>query len=538
MKKNSIFTEVPLPRVKQSYFDLSHEVKMSMKFGSLTPILLLDVLPGDYITDEMVAQIRMAPMLAPVMHKINVKTDFFFVPARTLSDSWEDFITGGQNGTAEPVLAYLTPSGIDAAANENYTKKGTLWDYLGLPVFTTGPMTSEQRISALPFKAYTKIFNDYFRDPNYDQEVDIHPELDGNILNATQQQDIMTLRQRGWGRSDYFVAALPFAQRGPSVLLPIDGPAEVSYLGEAFVAKPGGGAPSSGDVQTGGDQLLRDANGDPINIQNIDEVTFTNASVTYNDFRRGLAIQKWMENNAVGGARYNEQIFMHFRTRVPDFRVQRAEYLGGGRQVMTISEVVTTAETLKSNDDPSVPVGDLGGHGISVGKSNKFSYRCQEHGFIIGIMSVVFDASYFQGIDKLWMRESRYDYAWPELAHMGEQEIQSKELFFSFDGDDSEENDEVFGYIPRYAEYKFKQDRVAGDFRDNLMFWHLGRHFVARPTASSMFQRVSEDGGGFETDYRRIFAVQNGADYLWCQLFHRIGAKRPLPYFGTPQLVG
>lgn len=498
---------------------------MSGKFGFLYPVLLMDCLPGDTVRDTMTAFCRFAPMLAPVMHRIDVTTHFFFVPNRILSDHWEDFITGGREGTSAPVLPFIKVSDV---TTDSYMRKGNLWDYLGLPVWNgTDPTTSVEQISVLPFRAYQKIWNDYYRDPNFEAEADLDLEVQGNVTGA---EHVLWIRNRGW-QKDYFTAALPFAQRGAEVLLPLGGSGSVTYTPVSQVLNADGTAPlASGNLTVGiGDPDLILPTAQWGRIENIDEVTLDTSNITINDFRMSLALQRWMENNARGGGRYIEQIQSHFNQRVPDYRLQRAEYLGGGRQPVTISEVLSTA------DSEDVPVGDLAGHGLSVGKSNRFTYKCQEHGFVIGIMSVMPTTAYFQGIDRMWSRVTRYDYAWPELAHLGEQEILSKEVYYGYASTDDDENAEVFGYIPRYAEYKFKQDRVAGDYRDTLAFWHLARIFLVRPALDAQFTTMYENGDDEET-FRRIFAVQSGADYLWFQLFHRLTAKRPLPYFGVPQI--
>lgn len=543
-KKSNLFTSVPQQRVQRSFFDLSHEVKMSGKFGLLYPVLLLDTLPGDQVSDQMTVFMRFAPMLAPIMHRIDVTTHFFFVPNRLLTDHWEEFVTGGQDGLSSVVLPYVSPDGIVPAGTSAVMKKSTLWDYFGLPVLEgADPVGFEgTQLSALPFRAYAKIWNDFYRDPNLDTELELDVELAGNVATETVAAGLFTLRNRMWEK-DYFTSALPWAQRGAEVLMPLSGTGTVTYTAVGTVVNNAGVPISNTDEILG-----LSGTGSPAgqlygkseafaelgerNIHNIDEVQITSSDVFINDFRRALAIQRWLENNARGGGRYIEQIESHFNTRVPDFRLQRAEYLGGGKQPVTISQVLSTTDTA------TVPVGDMAGHGVSVGKSNRFSYRCQEHGYIIGIMSVVPRTAYSQGIEKHWMKADKYDYAWPELAHLGEQEIISKEAFYSFDDADTVANNGVFGYIPRYAEYKFKNDRIAGDFRDNLAFWHLGRLFTARPSLTPTFTTMYEDAVGAEETYRRIFAVQDGTDYLWCQLFHKLHAKRPLPYFGVPQLMG
>lgn len=537
-RKTNLFTQVPVKKVNRNMFDLSHEVKMSGKFGYLYPVLCMEGMPGDTIRDQMIAQVRFAPMLAPIMHRVDVKTDFFFVPNRLLWDNWEDFITGGQDGTAEPIAPFVSPDLIRIAGQSAQLTKGTVWDYLGLPVLEGAipNPASDAQVSILPFKAYVKIWNDYFRDPNLDTEVDLETEVDGP--SAAQMSWAGPLRRRGWER-DYFTAALPFAQRGAAVLMPLAGEGSIVWsdsFSEATWETFAGGIPALGDTQIVLTQNLADSAGAGIHpSDSAASVTIDGATTTINDFRRALAIQSWMENNARGGGRYIEQIQAHYNVRVPDYRLQRAEYLGGGRNAVTISEVLSTA------DSGGVPVGDMAGHGISVGKTNRFTYRCQEHGIILGIMTIIPRTSYDQGIPKMFSRTNKFDYAFPELANLGEQQILNQEVFFSFDNADDGDNFGVFGYIPRYAEYKFMQDRLAGDFRDTLDFWHLSRIFLTRPSLDSPFVTMIEDSGVVtppEDSYRRIFANQDGTDYLWIQLFHKLSAKRPLPYFGVPQLNG
>lgn len=549
-RKNNIFTQVPIQRQKKNHFDLSHEVKMSCKFANLYPILLKECLPGDQWSNTTDVMARLAPMLAPIYHRIDITVHYFYTPMRLLSDFWEDFITGGQDGTEAPVLPYLTPDGMH---NEDPTdaifKKGSLWDYFGLPVIPDGvEASSQERISVLPFRAYTKIWNDYYRDPNFDEEVDLSLNQEGEA-NGDDTLEHMRLRQRGWER-DYFTSALAQAQRGLEVLMPFSGvatEADIDYkvASESWELSGGTYDPSPtnqdmGILYTGGPFIgtKSQAGSDYVNIaqiRNIDEIRVPNSETSINDLRRALAVQSWLENNARAGYRYNEQIFSHFATRVPDYRLQRAEYLGGGKQPIRISEVIATANS-EADGGGNNPLGDIAGHGISVGNTNRFKYYAQEHGYIIGILSVMPRTAYSQGIERLWSRADKFDYAWPELAHIGEQEIVNKEVFYSFNAAQDDANAGTFGYIPRYAEYKFSNDRIAGDFRDNLGFWHLGRNFTSRPALGSAFTTMQESGGSFEETYRRIFYVQDDTDYIWIQAYHNLHAKRPLPYFGVPKI--
>lgn len=552
-RKNNLFKQVPVQNVRRNYFDLSHEHKASYKFGNLYPFLLMEVLPGDIVEDTASVFARFAPMLAPIMHRVDVTTHFFKVPNRIITDHWEDFITTGPQGNSTKVLPYLRPDSIAAAgggAGADSMRKGTLWDHFGLPLAPATPAGgwTNERISVLPFRAMAKIWNDYYRDPNItpSTELELNEELEGNVSTQTYDAGLLEIYQRGWAK-DYFTSALPWAQRGPEVLMPLAGSGSVSYLDQSIVRRTSDGGAATGDLllgitdppvnNVGGTEIKADAasSGTSVYIDNIEGVELDESAVSINDLRSALAMQRWMENNARGGGRYVEQIEAHFNVRVPDYRLQRAEYLGGGKQPVQISEVLATANTDVSGNE--VPVGDMYGHGISFGKTNRFNYMCKEHGWIIGVISFMPVASYDLGIERKWSREAWYDFAFPELAHLGEQEIKSKELFFSFDATESGDNQDTFGYIPRYSEYKFMQDRFVGDFRSNLLFWHLGRKFLSRPVLDDAFLSMEENGAGEET-FRRIFAVQDGTDYIWCQIFHRLSARRPLPYFGVPKLIG
>lgn len=528
-RKNNLFKELPAPRVSRNLFDLSHEVKMSGKFGYLYPVLCLETLPGDRIRDTMNAMIRFAPLLAPIMHRVDVTTHFFFVPNRIIWANWEEFITGGEDGLSSPIPPYVTPFSLASGqGEEGVMKRGSLWDYLGLPTIedSVAPVGgwSNQKVSDLPFRACAKVWNDFYRDPNLHEEMEIQFDQDGAMV-GTHPRMLLKNYRRGFEK-DYFTSALPWAQRGAQVLLPMS-----VRVDEARIAVGGAVPGAAGFVKHDnlGD-LISDYGSSPIYLQG------DNAETTVNDFRRALAIQRWLENNARGGARYVEQIEGHFDERVPDYRLQRAEYIGGGRQAVQISEVLATAE----NSVDGVTVGDMKGHGLSVGRTNTFTYRCREHGFVIGFMSVTMRTAYSQGLPRMFTREDKFDYAFPELANLGEQEIKSKEVFYSFAADDDDDNELTFGYIPRYAEYKFQNDRISGDFKGSLGFWHLGRKFTQRPSLDANFTTIDENGGGngdaFEETFRRIFAVTDGTDYLWMQLYHNLTAKRPLPYFGVPSL--
>lgn len=552
MKKRSanIFTSVPVRDPKRNLFDLSHEVKMSGKFGVLYPVLCQEVLPNDHFDFNLTSFVRFAPLLAPIMHRVDVKVHFFFVPNRLLVGDllWQKFITGGQDGATEPVMPYISLKGVCDAPNltPQLLQLGSVWDYLGGPLLPEAEITTAalQNVSVMPFRAYGKIWNDWYRDPNLQDEIDLDLETEGNLTNSMVASGCMLLQKIGWGK-DYLTSCLPWAQRGAEVLMPLAGSGSVTYLPTSLIKTTAGGDPTSlnivgtGNPGAGVQNLKIKANtadnGASGRIENISSVNITTSSVSMNDFRYANALQKWMETTARAGARYTEVILGHFGVNVPDYRLQRSEYLGGMKKPVVISQVVATAN---SDNGTSVdPIGTLYGHGSSMGQTGKISYFAPEHGFCMAILSVTPASSYDQGLERMWTRDSKWDYAWPLLAHLGEQEVLKKEAFFKYTGGGEDTyNNGVFGYIPRYAEYKYRQDRLAGDFRDTLGFWTLNRNFTSPPVLDATFVSILEQGVGEET-MRRVFAVQDGTDYLWIQLFFHIYAKRALPYFGVPSLV-
>lgn len=530
--RTRIFTDTPIQNVPRNNFDLSHEVKMSGKFGFLYPILMKECMPGDTFNNSTGILARFAPMLAPIMHRVDITTHFFFVPYRLLWDSWQDFITGGQDGLFTAVPPFFTYPGMQASG-ENLVTKGSLFDYFGLPVFPSNVIgNSAETFSAFPIYAYLKIFNDYYIDPNVMDELEIPTQLDGNVSPQLVLLEAHAVKERGWER-DYFTSNLPWAQRGAEVLMPLSGTGSVEYSPYASVPDA---LATDGDIKirsVGLENRIADSANLDIAIHNIASVNIENSNVTLNDLRRSMALQKWLEVNARSGHRYNEQIMGHFGVRTPDFRLQRAEYLGGGKQPLVISEVLATAN---STDGAAIqPIGDMAGHGLSVGRSNKFSYYVQEHGIIMGICSVMPRSGYAsQGIERIWGRKDKFDFPWPELANIGEQETLNKELFFVNAATSDDDNNATFGYLPRYTEWKYSVDRISGDFRDTLAFWHLNRILTEAPSLDRDFVTMIEDGTTYEESFRRIFYVTDGTDYIWFSIHHALYAKRALPYFGVP----
>lgn len=511
----NIHEKIGMSKPGFSAFDLSHEKKLSCNMGELIPVYLEEVLPGDMFKVKTEIMLRMAPMTAPVMHRVNVYLHFFFVPNRLVwpgdesTASWQQFITGGRQGTSVPVFPTYTPS-----AGQSRWGKGSLADYFGLPIFEAGDaMTNPYKVSQLPFCGYNKIYYDYYRDPN------LVPEAAGNWTASAGAPMIsinLSIRKRAWEK-DYFTSALPWPQRGAEVSVPVD----FNYkLAEVSTSETGATLVDLDLYSNAGGFVAPGIGGaTSLYVRNLEEDA---VQVSINDLRTSSAIQRWLEKAARGGYRYVEQLLTHFGQRSSDARLQRAEYLGGGKQPIVISEVLNTSAT------ETEPQGNMAGHGYSVGTTNTFRKKFEEHGYVFGIMSVLPRTAYQQGIHRHFTRTDKLDYYFPEFANLGEQEVLNREIYWDPVGVPAAQLT-AFGYQQRYAEYKYGCSSVHGDMRDTLDFWHLGRIFDAQPVLNSAF--VESDPS------HRIFAVEDPTlDKLWIQIYNDVKARRPMPYFSNPSL--
>jgi hypothetical protein len=531
------FTSVKMTKPERSQFDLSHEKKLSTRMGKLVPVFISETIPNDTFKVSSEIMTRFAPLIAPIMHRVNIFVHYFFVPNRLLWKDWETFITGGRLGTETPPAPPTIAINAVGGRAQSYFAKGKLGDYLGILPMTDAEATAYGNIplNAMPFAAYQKVYDDYYRDRNYEADNTNLPLASGAQVTNTLIDYLCTMRTRKW-QHDYFTSALPWTQRGTEVLMPIAGTGTVSYLATSLIKDSTGATPAANTLAgTGaaGTNLFVGKTGATVSgttgrIENINSVNITNSDISINELRSALRLQQWLERNAVAGSRYTESIMAHFARRSSDQRLQRAEYLGGGKITAQISEVVNTAYSKDASNATIVP-GNMSGHGISYGDTNYFKYNCEEHGFVIGIMSVIPIANYSQGMPRMFKQRNTYlDYPWPTFAHLGEQEVYSYELFTN--AANLAATPPVFGYQSRYADWKYIPSSVHGDFRDTLEFWHLARKFSTTPVLGQTF-------GEFEdTLQNRIFNVTAGTDTLWCYVNNRVKVVRSLPYFGTPVL--
>ena len=522
---NSILTERP----KKNKFDLSREVKMTGNIGNLYPAFIQDVIPGDSFRVNTQQMIRFSPLLAPMMHTVNFKLDYFFVPYRLVWDEWKDFITGGEDGNdlpSYPRFEAKTQQTID------FLRKGHLADYMGLPVqvvnSTTGGGLSTidnnnpQEISLLPFRAYQLIYHEYFRDQNVGTEYTQH-KSSGLTASISTIRDQATLRRSNWEK-DYFTSSLPFLQRGTEISLPIG---DVNVTGVEYVASTLPTHTTLRDLQykADGDSTTNDifgsSSGYPVEVT----LTGTTESVSINELRKATALQRWLELMARAGSRYREQIFAIFGERIPDYTVQVPQYLGGGKTPIMISEVLSTYQSASTDR----PQGDMSGHALGLGDNIGFKQSFDEHGIIIGVARVIPKASYVQGLSKFWQKFDKFDHYFPQFANLGEQEVYNKELYCK---GDKTTDDQIFGYQQRYAEYKYANNRVAGDFRDNLSYWEMSRRFSDHPVLNQSFIECDE------SEVSRVFAITDAnEDKVWMNLYHSVDALRPIPYHSNPSLT-
>lgn len=521
MKLRSVmhsFSRVPSANIQRSSFDRSHGYKTTFDAGYLVPIYVDEALPGDTFNVNMTGFARLATPLDPVMDNMYIDTFFFAVPIRLLWDNWERF--NGAQDNPDDSVDFLVPT-MTSTAITGYSDL-TLHDYFGIPTNVPG-----LEHSSFWHRAYNLIWNEWFRDENLQDSVVVDKD-DG----PDDPVDYVLLR-RG-KRQDYFTGCLPWPQKGDSVDLPLGTSAPVTTNGQVIKFSNTGttdlpilGASASTYFNTasGGAGHTALKFGSVTGLQ----ADLTNATAaTVNQLRQAFQVQKMLERDARGGTRYVELIKSHFGVTSPDFRLQRPEYLGGGSSPVNIQAVAYTS----LNSAAQVTAGDLGAIGTAVMNRHGFTKSFTEHCVIIGMACARADLTYQQGLDRMFSRQTRYDFYWPSLAMIGEQAVLNKEIYAQGSADPTADED-VFGYQERYAEYRYKPSRITGLFRSKsasgLDSWHLSQEFASLPVLDSAF--IQED-----PPVGRVIAVSTEPHFIFDSFF-QMRCARPMPMFGVPGLI-
>lgn len=537
--------------ISRSTFNRDHSVKTSFNVGDIVPFFVEEVLPGDTFDITTSKVVRMPSLLTPIMDNLYLDTYYFFVPNRLCWTHWKELMGENTQSAWLPSVEYQVPQ---ITAPDGGWNIGTIADYFGIP--TGIPNLS---VNALPFRAYALICNEWFRDENLSDPLNI-PVDDTTVAGVNTGTFVTDVAKGGLPYKaakyhDYFTSCLPAPQKGPDVKIPVANSSAMPVVTMANAHDPGGFTLSG---------LARDSNGniaspyhvgaymststnlaanptnylkafdpstgrgegfDPVNLY---AVEVDPVAATINQLRMAFQIQKLYERDSRAGTRYIEILRSHFSVTSPDARLQRPEYLGGNRIPIVIDEIRQTSGTVASGTPQGTPTGQS--RTTDVHHDVKKSFV--EHGFIIGVMVARYDHTYQQGLERFWSRKDRFDYYWPVFANIGEQAVLNKEIY----AQGSAEDDEVFGYQEAWADYRYKPSRVTGEMRSkapqSLDIWHLADDYSARPSLSDSW--IREDPG----TVNRVLAVSEAnSNQLWCDIFIKNRATRPMPLYSIPGLI-
>ncbi len=517
---NHTFSEVPAVQIPRSSFNRSHSYKTTFDSGYLYPIMVDEALPGDTFKCNLTAFARMATPIYPIMDNLFMDVFYFSCPNRLLWENWEKFC--GEQVDPGDSIDYTIPIMTNAAKE---ILEGDLLDYMGLPTDTA----NAYQHSALPARMYNRVWNEWFRDQNLQDSLDV-PTGDGpDAPSGLDARALYQLRKRG-KRHDYFTSALPWPQKGDSVDLP---------LGTTAPLFADGTTPTW-DVNNQTNTVLRvDPLSDQVSIPTAVggsgsfQLEWNNSGLaadlsaataaTINQLRQAFQVQKLLERDARGGTRYVEIIKSHFGVTTPSAG-WRSEYLGGGTKMVNISPIAQTSST-----DATSPQGNLSAMGTATLDQIGFTKSFTEHSTILCLINVRADLTYQQGMNRMWSRQTRYDFYWPALANIGEQSVLNKEIYFTGTATD----DNTFGYQERYAEYRYKPSLVTGQFRSNaattLDAWHLSQDFASLPALNASF--IEEN-----PPVDRVIAVPSEPEFLFDGYFS-MNCVRPMPLYGVPGMV-
>lgn len=560
------FSDAPAMYMRRTKFDRSHVYKTTFNSGKLIPVFVDEVLPGDTTRMSVNYFARLATPIKPIMDNIYLDWFFFFVPNRLVWEHWQNFCFEQED--PDDSTDYVIPT-VTAANNADNSYVGSLWDYFGLPVNTSGNLSG---INALPFRGVYLIWNEWFRDENLQKSVKIQKGDTNEVLNSSRAADQpswvftsdtsivpgLACPPRG-KRHDYFTSALPWTQKGPGVSIGLAGTAKLvdpRPITGFFVQQQTGNLAAAQLSKDGGVHDIFTANGTLQYQGGGYDTTIVSHSIngagtatakaisgnswlsgssyadldsssifTINSLRTAFQMQKFYERLARGGSRYTEVLRSFFGVVSPDARLQRPEFLGSFTKMVNVNPIAQTSAT----DDTS-PQGNLSAYGVTAAKFHGFTKSFVEHGYVFGFVCARADLTYQQGINKMWLRSTVYDFYWPTFAHLGEQAIELREIY----AQGSKADTTVFGYQERYAEYRYKPSQITGKFRSsvtggNLDVWHLSQFFKNAPTLNEEF--ITEN-----PPIERIIAVPSEPEFL-LDVGFRYTTVRPMPMFGTPGLV-
>ena len=553
------FNNIPQMKTSRSRFKMKQDIKLTLDAGNLIPFYVAETLPGDTFSVDTKGICRMATPIYPVMDNCYLDIYYFHVPMRIVWDHAKQFF--GENDSTpwtqqtEYKIPKLKIQGSEKAQiDQKIPHEGSIADYFGIPINLTTEkgLNVKGEINALPFRAYAKIWNEWFRDQNVDNPA-ICPTGDdtermaiGGEWGKLTKNDILKNAYKGseplWVNKfhDRFTSALPFPQKGEATLIPMSGNAQV-YLGQNIGDKSTDtiylrnytnniqGDQVAQAYNMNGNAVLKGAQsktGESLSVSNNLYADLSNVTgATINDLRQAFAVQQFMEADARGGTRYREIIRNHFGVDIDDKTVQIPEYLGGQRYMINVNQVVQTSAT-----DSKSPQGNAAAISVTPFMENSFTKSFQEHGYVIGVCCIRNDNTYQQGIEKLWSRTEKFDFYWPEFAHLGEQAILNKEIYVQ----GTEDDEKAFGYQEAYSEYRMTPNRVCGAFRSNatqsLDAWHYADNYKSLPTLSQEW--LATDKSVID----RTIAVQNQPQFIMDVLVEN-DAVRPMPIYGTPGLT-